>query len=84
MGKTATDLTKDAADIILTDDNFTTIVRAVKEGRKTYDNIQKFILYLLSSNIAEIYLMFLSVVIGLPVPLTPSSTIFFIFILFFN
>lgn len=54
MGMTATDLTKDSADIILTDDNFLTIVAAVEEGRRTYDNIFKFVLnsiFLLLSNI---------------------------------
>jgi Ca2+-transporting ATPase len=71
MGLTGTDLTKDAADIILTDDNFSTIVSAVKEGRHIYDNIKKFILYLLSCNSAEIYVMLLCGIIGLPVPFTP-------------
>lgn len=64
MGKSATDLTKDSAAIILTDDNFTSIVHAVREGRRTYDNIQKFVLYLLACNSAEIYVMLLAVIIG--------------------
>jgi Ca2+-transporting ATPase len=71
MGKTATDLTKDSASIILTDDNFTSIVSAVQEGRRTYDNIQKFVFYLLACNSAEIYVMLIAVIVGLPIPFTP-------------
>jgi len=71
MGKTATDLTKDSAAIILLDDNFTSIVQAVREGRRTYDNIQKFVLYLLACNSAEIYVMLIAVIVGLPIPFTP-------------
>ena len=68
MGKTGTDLTKDAASMILMDDNFKTIVLAIHEGRVIYDNIKKFILYLLSCNSAEVYTMLLCGIIGLPVP----------------
>ena len=68
MGKTGTDLTKDAASMILMDDNFKTIVLAIREGRVIYDNIKKFILYLLSCNSAEVYTMLLCGIIGLPVP----------------
>lgn len=66
MGKTATDLTRDSASIILTDDNFNTIIAAVKEGRRTYDNIRKFVMYLLACNSAEIYLMLIAVIVGIP------------------
>ena len=59
MGKTGTDVTKDVADIIITDDNFATIIVAVKEGRKIYSNIQKTIKYLFSANMAEILSLFL-------------------------
>jgi len=66
-----TDLTKQVADVVLTDNNFTSIVEAIEEGRRIYDNIQKFILYLLSCNSSEIYIMLVAVAVGLPVPFTP-------------
>ncbi len=69
MGITGTDVSKGAADMVLTDDNFATIVAAVEEGRTIYDNIRKFVLFLLSSNIAEILVMFVGILIGVPVPL---------------
>eukprot|EP01119_Soliformovum_irregulare_P013853 TRINITY_DN3727_c0_g1_i2.p1 TRINITY_DN3727_c0_g1~~TRINITY_DN3727_c0_g1_i2.p1 ORF type:complete len:1174 (-),score=405.04 TRINITY_DN3727_c0_g1_i2:30-3479(-) len=71
MGKGATDMAKDAADVILSDDNFTTIVEAITEGRRTYDNIKKFVFYLLACNSAEIWVVLFAVIIGLPVPFTP-------------
>ncbi|MBI2147692.1 calcium-translocating P-type ATPase, SERCA-type [Candidatus Woesearchaeota archaeon] len=70
MGISGTDVAKEAADIILTDDNFTSIVNAVEEGRAIYDNIQKFVLYLLSSNIGEVLTLFIAMMIGLPLPIT--------------
>lgn len=69
MGITGTDVSKEAADMILTDDNFSSIVSAVQEGRKIYQNIQKFIRYLLSCNLAEILTIFIAIMIGLPRPL---------------
>ncbi len=69
MGKLGTDVTKEAADLILGDDNYSTIVAAVEEGRSIYDNIKKFIRFLLSCNVGEIMTMFLAMVVGLPVPL---------------
>lgn len=69
MGKGGTDVARQAADMILTDDNFATIERAIEEGRGIYENIRKSILFLLSSNLGEILTMFAAVAIGIPAPL---------------
>jgi len=70
MGITGTDVAKGAADMVLTDDNYVSIVAAVEQGRVIYANIRKFVFFLLSSNIAEIMIIFLATVAGLPMPLT--------------
>ena len=69
MGKNGTDVAKNAADIILTDDNFVTIVEAVKQGRNIYDNIKKAVHFLLSTNIGEIVTIFVGLILGLKSPL---------------
>jgi Ca2+-transporting ATPase len=69
MGITGTDVSKEASDMIITDDNFASIVAAVEEGRGIYDNIRKVIQFLLSCNIGEISLMLVAILIGLPLPL---------------
>ncbi len=76
MGKSGTDVAKHAADMILMDDNFSTIVSAVREGRGIFDNIKKAIHFLLSCNIGEIMTIFAAILFGLPVPLLPVQLLF--------
>lgn len=71
MGITGTDVTKQAADVILLDDNLATLVSAVEQGRCVYANIRKFVRYLLSCNIGEVLTMFLGIVMGMPIVLLP-------------
>ena len=69
MGLNGTDVAKNASDMILTDDNFVTIVEAVKQGRNIYDNIRKAVHFLISTNIGEIVVIFLGLILGMSAPL---------------
>ncbi|HEY5585409.1 MAG TPA: cation-translocating P-type ATPase [Ruminiclostridium sp.] len=73
MGITGTDVSKGASDIILTDDNFTTIVSAIEEGRNIYNNIKKTVIFLLSCNLGEVITIFASIVFLWPIPLLPTQ-----------
>ena len=70
MGIRGADVTKEASDVILTDDNFATIVNAVEKGREIYSNIRKFVRFLLAANFDEVFLIFTMIMIGLPLPIT--------------
>ena len=70
MGIRGSDVTKEASDVILTDDNFATIVTAVEKGREIYSNVRKFVRFLLAANFDEVFLIFTVIMIGLPLPIT--------------
>ncbi|MFH1421035.1 MAG: cation-transporting P-type ATPase [Candidatus Aenigmatarchaeota archaeon] len=76
MGKGGTDVSREAADMTLKDDNFATIVSAVKEGRTIFSNIQKFVTYQLSCNYAELFIIFFGILLGLPLPLLALQILF--------
>ena len=71
MGKTGTDIAREVADMVITDDNYATIVDAVKEGRTIFANLVKFIRYLISCNLSEVILISAGVILGTPIPLIP-------------
>ncbi len=71
MGKGGTDVAREASSLVLLDDNFATIVGAVREGRRIYDNIRKFIRFVMTGNSGEIWTIFLAPFLGLPIPLLP-------------
>jgi Ca2+-transporting ATPase len=71
MGRCGTDVAREASHMVLLDDNFATIVKAVREGRRIYDNIRRFVRYILSTNSGEIWTLFLAPFLGLPLPLLP-------------
>ncbi|PUA33032.1 MAG: hypothetical protein B9J98_02880 [Candidatus Terraquivivens tikiterensis] len=76
MGITGTEVSKEAADMVLSDDNFATIVKAIELGRWIYDNIKKFLLYLLGSNIVEVAVIAALVFLGFPIPLLPAHLLY--------
>lgn len=81
MGITGTDVSKEAADMILTDDNFVTIVSAVEEGRTIFENIKKFLIFLLSGNAGTVFALMLAFAFGLELPMTPVQILFINFIM---
>jgi P-type Ca2+ transporter type 2C len=73
MGRSGTEVSKEAADMVLADDNFATVVAAVDEGRRIYDNLRRLVKYLLTTNSGEVWAMFLASLLAFPVPLLPAQ-----------
>jgi Ca2+-transporting ATPase len=80
MGRGGTDVAREASDLVLLDDNFATIVGAVREGRRIYDNIRKFVRFVMAGNAGEIWTIFLAPFLGLPIPLAPIQILWVNFI----
>ncbi len=80
MGITGTDVAKQASSLVLLDDNFSTIVKAVEDGRRIYDNILRFILFVLTGNFAEVFVMMIALLLGWPLPLLPIHILWINFI----
>lgn len=76
MGEKGTQVAKEAADIVLQDDNFSTITKAVEQGRVIFSNIRKFVIYLLSGNISQLLAIFIASLMGIPLPLLPLQILF--------
>jgi Ca2+-transporting ATPase len=76
MGRAGTDVSKEAADMIVTDDNFVSLVAAVGEGRRVYDNVRNFVVYLLGGNVGEVLVLFIGISAGLPLPLLATQILF--------
>ena len=76
MGITGTDVAKEAADVVLADDNFATIVSSVREGRRIYDNLMKSIQFMISTNLGEIVVLLIAVLANLDMPLLPIQLLF--------
>jgi Ca2+-transporting ATPase len=80
MGRSGTDVAREASDLVLLDDNFATIVCAVREGRRIYDNIRKFVRFVMAGNAGEIWTIFLAPFLGLPIPLSPIQILWVNFV----